>query len=179
MPSNKPNQKPFNFSKISVCLAMSAFISLGHLILSEAAYADVDHATTSIFFGMTTGAEDGDPQSLKNTMKEIGKNFKLIGGSFSDASQADANAARANRVAELLTLALDKTPDKIDQLPASEQADALKRFQDEIKNMISLVRELAADLQAKKMDALSAIMSKIKDAKQKGHDEFKEEDNGH
>ena len=135
-------------------------------------FVSLSYSSAQAYYG-----EEGDPSSLKGLMKEIGNNFKAIGGSFSDANQADANATRAHRIADLLGLALDKIPEKIGRLPVPEQPVAIENFKTQIRSVIQLIEELAGDFENRKMDALAPLLNQIKEAKQKGHDLFKDEEN--
>ena len=75
-------------------------------------------------------------------MKKIGKNFGDIGKSFKDATQNQANAARAEELAVLFTEALEKTPDSIAKLPAAQRPVAIAQYKRQIGEMITTSQQL-------------------------------------
>jgi hypothetical protein len=152
-------------------------------------------AFSNLYLGLFTRAHAGDlapltsvtidPNAkLKDIMKHVGDDFKAIGKTFSDATQADANAARATELADLFTLALQRTPDTIAKMPAGDQVAATQSYQNQLKAMIVLCQKLTVAFQAKHLvsassndtDSATSLLMQMKDGKEKGHDDFKPDD---
>lgn len=160
--------KSHRVSNIFVKLSAFAFVLAGHAYTAKASVAPAADAMSVVEVDVNS--------SLKDIMKLIGSNFKTIGKTFSDLSQADSNAGLAAEAVDLFRLAAQKTPETVSKLPVDQQAAKLKEYQDQILNIAGLVQKLTEAFKAKDSSAITSLLTAIREAKQKGHDEFKPEE---
>jgi soluble cytochrome b562 len=125
-------------------------------------------ATTVAFAQDATPAAD----SLKHHMKDAGTLFKAIGQTINDASKNAENAQKAGQMAEIFRLALSLTPDHIQDLPAAQQSQALKGYQEMIQKVIDHALALQQAFANNDNVTANAIYKEMKDLKQDGHDQY-------
>jgi len=125
----------------------------------------------------TASAPIDQNSPLKDIMKQVGVDFKAIAQSYKDATQTDANVARANELVDLFTLAAQRTPDTITQKPPAQQPAALQDYQTQMKAMLALCQNLVTALQSKDQNAIGGVLNQMNDGRKKGHDEFKPDNN--
>lgn len=119
-------------------------------------------------------AQEAEPAagSLKHNMKEAGALFKAIGQTINDASKNAENAQKAGQMAELFKLTLNQTPDHITEIPAAQQAEALKGYQEMIQKVIDHSLALQQAFANNDNATANTIYKEMKDIKQDGHDQY-------
>jgi len=122
----------------------------------------------------TTFAQEAETAagSLKQTMKQAGTLFKAIGATLADPSKNTENAAKAQQMSELFKMAQTFTPDHIQHIPAAQQAEALKGYQEMIQKVIDHALALQQAFVNNENAQAAAIYKEMKDLKQDGHDQF-------
>jgi hypothetical protein len=110
--------------------------------------------------------------TLEDNMKAIGKLYKGISKTASDASQNKANAAAAGQLVTLFNAALAGVPDAVSKLPASSQATALADYQRIIGLEIANATELQADFTAGNNAAAVGVITKMDSSKREGHTKY-------
>jgi hypothetical protein len=113
--------------------------------------------------------------SLSDNMKAIGKLYKGITKTASDASQNTANAAAAGQLVTLFKAALAGVPDAVSKLPAPSQASAIADYQRIIGLEIANATELQADFAAGNNAAAVGVLTKMDNSKREGHTKYNPE----
>ena len=121
-----------------------------------------------ITFSLSTFAEE----SLKDTMKQMGKIFKALGISAVDPKQNAQSAQATEKLVALIDKATKQPPDIIDTLPDDQK----KTAKDDYNRMINQELDAAKALHQAflKNDNATAvkILKQMAQTKQEGHEEF-------
>lgn len=133
-------------------------------------------ALTLMTLSLTTTAfaQEAEPAAgtLKHNMKQAGTLFKAIGATLNDPSQNAENAAKAGQMAEFFKLAQTQTPDHIQHIPAAQQPEALKGYQEMIQKVIDHALALQQAFLNNDNAQAAVIYKEMKDLKQDGHDQY-------
>jgi hypothetical protein len=113
--------------------------------------------------------------SLSDNMKAIGKLYKGISKTASDASQNKANAAAAGQLVTLFNAALAGVPDAVSKLPDPSKAAAIADYQRIIGLEIANATELQADFLANNNAAAVGVITKMDGSKREGHTKYNPE----
>ncbi|HWU44826.1 MAG TPA: cytochrome b562 [Bdellovibrio sp.] len=110
--------------------------------------------------------------SLKLNMKQIGKNLKAIVATVNDSSKNQDNAGLAQQAAEAFQAVYNQVPDVINEMPADQQPEAIKGFQQEIQKGIDLFTQLKDAFLNGDNAGAAQILKALSQLKQDGHDQY-------
>ena len=126
--------------------------------------------TTTLALAMPLSAMAND--DLKAIMKQTGKDYKALGMQISNSSQNASSIALTSDISAQLKKAHELVPDTVDELSGAQRDTALTEYQNDINDVMTLVDQITAALQAGDNSTAAAILSKVSEQKKSDHDKF-------
>lgn len=128
--------------------------------------------TTTAFAQESSTDMTTEATSIKQNMKSANTLFKLIGATLNDPSKNADNAKNAADMIPYFQAAQTMTPDHIHDIPAAQQAAALKGYQDALQKVIDHCAALQQAFLANDNAQAAAIYAEMKKLKSDGHDQY-------
>ncbi len=110
--------------------------------------------------------------SLKQCMKQMGRDFKMVKRQVLDAAKNKDTAQRVADMIQLATQAQTLTPPHIAQMPTDQQAGALAAYKAQIGKLIDHLKRLHEELMANGNAAARRTVIAIERIMKQGHERF-------
>lgn len=111
--------------------------------------------------------------TLAENMKTIALELRTISQNVGNASRNMDSAAGAEKIAQAFLSGKAQLPTTIAELPASEQDQALKRYEQLMQDAANLAQELSVALRENRNQDAQTILTRLLELRKVGHGEFK------
>ena len=115
------------------------------------------------------------PETLKETMENMGRNLKVIATQFSDPTQKESLTAASVDLVLLTVHAQTKVPTKVQEMDANAQPEMIAKFKSMMSQTSVVAVKITAALQSGQNNLIPALLMEIKALRKDGHAEFTEE----
>jgi len=119
---------------------------------------------------------DHDHTALEDQMSAMNKAWRSIRRQIKDPAKNDSTLEFVAKVKEAAQKSVDMTPILAEELSGAEKKKFMAGYQKAMKSTVALIGDLEAALKAGDNAKAEEIVGKINDARKKGHENYKPED---
>jgi hypothetical protein len=133
-------------------------------------------ALVAFGFNLAIAADDDDTPLAKQ-MKIVNKSIRTMKRQIEDASKKDDNLTLIATAKKSLAECLKMEPAKTKDVPAADKAAYLDKYKAQMTAVAKTFDDLETAVKDGKTDDAKKIFEKLADEKEKGHKDFKPDDN--
>lgn len=128
---------------------------------------------TTLFLTTLFAALALNAATLADNMKTIALELRAISQNVGNAARNVESSASAEKIAQAFLAGKAQPPVTVTELPAAEQGEALKRYEQLMQDAANLAQELTVALRENRNQDAQTILARLMEMRKVGHTEFK------